>query len=58
MVIKLTVIGFIAKGSVDAAMQGRHYYRCMSIHKESFAAFVQLRVETITDNMTMLCLTI
>ena len=42
--------GVIAKGSVDATTESRYYYRCTRIHKESFAAFVQFRVEAITDN--------
>ena len=40
----------IAKGSSDQAFEGRHYYRCLRVHKESFDALVQLRVENLTDN--------
>ena len=38
--------GTVATGSSDAAIEGRHYYRCMRIHKEMFCALVQYRAET------------
>ena len=37
--------GVIAKGSVDQAIKGRHYYRSMGILKESFNALVQHSLE-------------
>ena len=40
----------IAKGSSDQAFEGRHYYRCLRVHKECFDALVQLRIERLTDN--------
>ena len=40
----------IAKGSSDQAFEGRHYYRCLRVHKEVFDALVQLRIEKLTDN--------
>ena len=40
-----TDAGTIAGGSSDAAIEGRHYYRSMRIHKEMFCALVQVRVE-------------
>ena len=40
----------IAKGSSDQAFEGRHCYRCLRVHKESFDALVQLRVESLTNN--------
>ena len=42
----------IASGSVDKAIEGRHYYRCMRIHKESFDAIVQTKSEAVTNNYT------
>ena len=42
----------IAPGSEDQAFEGRHYYRCMRIHKECFDALVQLKVEELTKNHT------
>ena len=38
----------IADGSADQAFEGRHYYRCMRIHKECFDALVQYRIENLT----------
>ena len=40
--------GIIAKGSSDQAFEGRHYYRCLRVHKECFDALVQLRIEGLT----------
>ena len=40
----------IAKGSANQAFEGRHYYRCLRVHKECFDAFVQLRIEGLTDD--------
>ena len=40
----------IASGSVDKAIEGRHYYRCIRLHKEAFDAIVQMQIEKITDN--------
>ena len=40
----------IADGSVDMAVEGRHYYRCMRVLKESFNALIQYRVEGETFN--------
>ena len=37
--------GVIVKGSVDQAIEGRHYYRSMKILKESFNALVQYSFE-------------
>ena len=42
----------IAKGSAEQAFEGRHYYRCMRVHKECFDALVQFRVEAITTNLS------
>ena len=42
----------IAKGSAEQAFGGRHYYRCMRIHKECFDALVQFRIEQITKQNT------
>ena len=36
--------GMIAPGSAAQAMEGRHYYRCMCLHKECFDALVQFRL--------------
>jgi len=44
----------IAGGSVDKAVEGRHYYRFMRVHKEPFDAIVQLRVEDITVNYSVM----
>ena len=40
----------IAAGSIDKAIEGRNYYRCMRIHKEGFDAIVQNRVESLTNS--------
>ena len=37
--------GVIVKGSVDQAIEGRHYYQSMKILKESFNALVQYSFE-------------
>ena len=42
--------GIIASGSVDQAVEGRHYYRNMTILEESFSALIQFRFENITKN--------
>ena len=45
-----TDAGVIAMGSVEKAAEGGHYYRNMRLHKESFCALVQFRVESLTSN--------
>ena len=40
----------IAGGSSASAIEGRHYYRSMRIHKEMFCALAQTKVEKLTDN--------
>lgn len=42
--------GVIAAGSADKAAEGGHYYRNMRLHKESFTALVQMRIEELTAN--------
>ena len=42
--------GIIASGSADQAFEGRHYYRCMRIHKEVFDALVQFKIEEVTQS--------
>ena len=42
--------GVNAAGSADKAEEAGHSYRNMRLHKESFSALVQLRVEAITSN--------
>ncbi len=42
--------GTIAEGSASRAEEGGHYYRNMRLHKETFCALVQFRVEKITSN--------
>ena len=43
--------GVIAKGSIDQAIEGRHYYWSMRILKESFNALVQYSFKkTIFEN--------
>eukprot|EP00794_Sanderia_malayensis_P014734 gene14734-16269_t len=42
--------GTIAAGSVDKALEGKHYYRCMRLPEESFDALVQDHVEHLTNN--------
>ena len=37
----------IASGSADKAVEGRHYYRFMRVHKEAFDAIVQSRTEIL-----------
>ena len=44
----------IAKGSADQAFEGRHYYRCLRMHKECFDALVQQRIETITKGFSLM----
>ena len=39
--------GIIAE--MDQAIEGRHYYRIISVLKESFNALIQRRVEDITQ---------
>ena len=43
--------GIIARGSADQAWEGRHYYRCMRVHKECFDALVQYKFEDLTSNL-------
>ena len=43
-----TDAGVIASGSVDQALEGRHYFRSMRLHKECFDALVQFRIEDLT----------
>ena len=45
----------IADGSADQAFEGRHYYRCMRIHKERFDALVKMRTEQITSEFNFFC---
>ena len=40
----------IATGSSDSAIEGRHYYRSMRIHKGMFCALVRYRVERLSNN--------
>ncbi len=42
--------GIIAAGSVDKAFEGKHYYRCMRILKESFDALIQYQAEQLSTN--------
>ena len=42
----------IAKGSANQAFEGRHYYRCLRVHKECFDALVQLRIEGLTNDFS------
>ena len=42
--------GIIAGGSTNQAIEGRHYFRSMRLHKEGFCALVQSRVEDLTCN--------
>lgn len=42
--------GVIAAGSADKAEEAGHHYRNMRMHKESFSALVQHRVEALTSN--------
>ena len=42
--------GVIAGGSVDMAVEGRHYYRSTRLMKESFNAFVYFRIMSVTNN--------
>ena len=39
--------GVIAPSSAAQAVVGRHYYRCMRLHKECFDALVQFRFEKV-----------
>ena len=43
-----TDAGVIASGSVDQALEGRHYFRSMRLRKECFDALVQFRIEDLT----------
>ena len=40
----------IALGSADSAIEGRHYYRRVRIHKEMFCALVQHKIEDVTES--------
>ena len=40
----------IAEGSSEQAFKGKHYYRCMRIHKEGFDALSQLQIDELTDH--------
>ncbi len=42
--------GVIASGSADKAADGGHYYRSLRLHKETFNALVQFRMESLTSN--------
>ena len=44
--------GVIAEGSADMATEGRHYYRCMRLLKESFNALIQYRFRSLTNDLT------
>ena len=44
--------GVIAAGSADQALNGKHYFRCMRLHKEMFDALIQTRIEDLTKNFT------
>ena len=44
----------IASGSVDKAIEGRHYYRRMRIHKEDFGSIVQMQVAKLTQNYSQM----
>ncbi len=44
--------GVIAAGSADQALNGKHYFRCLRLHKEMFDAVVQSRIEDHTKNFT------
>ena len=46
--------GIIESGSVDKAIEGRHYYRCMRIHKEAFDSIVQMQVAKLTRNYSQM----
>ncbi|MAG85789.1 MAG: hypothetical protein CMB97_00010 [Flavobacteriaceae bacterium] len=50
--------GIIASGSIDQALEGRHYYRSMRLHKECFDALVQFRFECLTGSVTFLFISI
>ena len=39
--------GLIAFGSAAQVVEGRHYYRCMQLHKECFDELVQFRFEKV-----------
>ena len=39
--------GVIAPGSATPAGEGRHYYKCMRLHKECLDALVQFRFEKV-----------
>ena len=41
--------GIIAPGSAAQAVEGRHYYRCMRLHKECFNSLVQFHFEKVKD---------
>ena len=43
----------IAKGSADQAFEGRHYYRCLRMHKECFDALVQPKIDDIAKSSTI-----
>ena len=40
--------GIIAEGSVDKAMDGRHYHRSVRLHKQSFEALLHFRIKQLT----------
>ena len=46
--------GVIASGSADKAAEGKHYYRSMQLHKETFNALIQFRAESLASNVTMI----
>ena len=44
-----------AEATTDQAFEGRHYYRCIRIHKECFGALVRMRAEQITSEFNFFC---
>ena len=40
--------GIIAEGSVDKAMDGRHYHCSVRLHKQSFEALLYFRIKQLT----------
>ena len=40
--------GIIAEGSLDKAMDGRHYHRSVRLHKQSFEALLHFRIKQLT----------
>ena len=46
----------LAPESAEQALDRRHYFRSMRLHKEAFAAIVQTKVESLTKNTDPLLL--